>query len=84
MDRIGAVSGILFAVLVVDSIQVSMGSGVTSDPSKVAGLTCTAMLLLLAGLGFAASLIGNYEGGWQVAKTILLIGWDLLLSLRGD
>lgn len=74
----------MFAVLVVDSIQVSMGSGVTSTLSKVAGMTCAAMLLLLASLGFAASLIGNYEGGWQVAKTILLIRWDLLLSLRGD
>jgi hypothetical protein len=50
-----------------------------------AGLTCTAILLLLARLGFAASLIGNYEGDWQVAKTILLIGCDLnpLLGRRG-
>jgi hypothetical protein len=45
------------------------------------GLTCAAMLLLLARLGFAASLISNYEDDWQVAKTILLIGWHRLLSL---
>lgn len=136
-DRVGALSGVLFAVLVVISIQVSMGTTVTSDPSKVAGivaidfnqrqddlragaylmtaavffqfwflamlrfrleqaqgesgwlpsvaygagLTGAAMLLILASLGFAASLIGTYEGDWQVAKTILIISWDHLIVL---
>lgn len=37
-DRIGAVSGILFAVLVVISLQVSLGTAATSTPSDVAGL----------------------------------------------
>ena len=136
-DRIGAVSGILFAVLVVVSIQVSMGTGITSDPSDVAGivaidfnqrqddlrfgaylmtaavfflfwflpmlrfrleqaqgesgwlpsvaygagLTGGAMLLVLAGLGFAGSFVGDYEGDWQVAKTILILSWDHLIVL---
>lgn len=136
-DRIGAVSGILFAVLVVVSIQVSMGTGVTSDPSDVAGivaidfnqrqeelrfgaflmtaavfflfwflpmlrhrlelaqgehgwlpsvaygsgLTGAGVLLMLASLGFAGSLVGDFEGDWEVAKTILILSWDHLIVL---
>jgi hypothetical protein len=37
-DRIGAVSGILFAVLAIVSLQVSQGTGNTSSPTDVAGL----------------------------------------------
>ncbi|MDA0798998.1 MAG: hypothetical protein O2884_10060 [Chloroflexi bacterium] len=37
-DRIGAVSGILFAVLVVISLQVSLGTGETTAPTDVAGI----------------------------------------------
>ncbi len=136
-DRIGAVSGILFAVLVVVSIQVSMGTGITSDPTDVAGvvaidynqrqddlrlgaylmtasvfflfwflpmlryrleqaqgesgwlpsvaygagLTGGGVLLMLASLGFAGSFVGDFEGDWEVAKTILILSWDHLIVL---
>ncbi|MDA1036035.1 MAG: hypothetical protein O3B65_04030 [Chloroflexi bacterium] len=136
-DRIGAVSGILFAVLVVVSIQVSMGTGITSVPADVAGvvaidynqrqgdlrfgaylmtaavfflfwflamlryrleqaqgesgwlpsvaygagLTGGGVLLMLASLGFAGSFVGDFEGDWAVAKTILILSWDHLIVL---
>jgi hypothetical protein len=136
-DRIGAVSGIFFAVLVVISLQVSLGTGETSAPGDVAGivaidynqrseelrfgaflmsgsvffliwflpflrhrlegaqgaggwvpsvaygagLTVGAMLLIVAALGFAGSLVVDFEGDWQVAKTLLVLRWDHLLVL---
>jgi hypothetical protein len=45
------------------------------------GLTVAAMLLVLATLGFAGSLVGTFEGDWEVAKTVLVLGWDHMLVL---
>ena len=136
-DRIGAVSGIVFAVLVIVSIQVSLGTGETTTPTDIAGiiaidyngrseelrfgaflmtaavfflfwflpllrhrleaaqgesgwlpsvafgagLTAGALLLILASLGFAGSLVVKFEGDWQVAKTLLVLSWDYMIVL---
>lgn len=135
-DRIGAVSGIFFAVLVIVSLQVSTGTNPT-NPTDIAGivaidyntrstnlrfgaylmtaavffllwflpflrhrleeasgerswlpsvafgsgLVAGAMLLIVATLGFAGSLVASFEGDWDVAKSILVIGWDHMLVL---
>jgi hypothetical protein len=136
-DRIGAVSGITFAVLVVISIQVTLGTGETTQPQDGAGfvaidynqraeelrfgaflmtaavfflfwflplllerlqsaegeadwvptvafgagLTLGWLLLVLASLGFAGSLVADFEGDWEVPKTILVLSWDYMIVL---
>ena len=133
-DRVGAVSGILFAVLVIIGIQISERVSGQVDPDDVAGviaidfgqrhddirfgailltvgvfflfwflaflrsrleeaevgsgwlpsvaygsgMTAGALLLVLASFGFAGSVVSNYEGDWEVAKTVLLLTWDHL------
>ena len=133
-DRLGAVSGILFSVLVIIGIQVSERVSGQVDPDDVAGvvaidfgqrhddirfsailltvgvfflfwflaflrsrledagvgsgwlpsvaygsgMTAGALLLVLASFGFAGSVVSNYQGDWEVAKTVLLLTWDHL------
>jgi hypothetical protein len=46
-----------------------------------AGLTAGALPLMLASFGFAGSVVGDYEGDWQVPKTLLMLTWDHLIVI---
>ena len=136
-DRIGAVSGIFFAVLAIVSLQLSLGTKDSPGPSEIAGiiaidyntrtddlrfagllmaaavfflfwflpflrhrldaasggvswlpsvtfgagLVAGGILSMVASYDFAASLVADFEGDWEVAKSVLVLGWDHMLVL---
>ena len=136
-DRLGALSGIVFAVLVIVGISVgirqandvvptdvsgviAINFGQTQDDIRLGamiilagvfflfwflallhqrlreaegqggwlanvaysgGLLAGAMLLVFASFGMAASVMKDYQGDWEVAKTLLTLSWDHLAVL---
>jgi len=39
------------------------------------------LLLVLTSVGFAGSLVADFEGDWQVAKTLLVLSWEYMIIL---
>ncbi len=57
------------------------GAGWLANVAYSGGLLTGAMLLVFASFGMAASVMKDYQGDWQVAKTLLTLSWDHLAVL---